>query len=62
MKPLTPEQQAAQMAVLIKRMADDLQTPAYMERNAVLALDRFYRFQAHVKVGFTEQQALELVK
>ena len=50
------------MAVLIKRMADDLQTPAYMERNAVLALDRFYRFQAHVKVGFTEQQALELVK
>jgi len=62
MKPLTPEQQLAQTAQLLKMLADDMQTAAYKERNAVLALDRFHRFQAHVKAGFTEAQALELVK
>lgn len=62
MKPLSPEEQAAQMAVLIKRMAEEMLTAAYRERNAVMALDRFNRYQAHVRAGFTEQQAIELVK
>ncbi len=62
MKPLTPEQQLAQTAQLLKILADDMQTATYREKNAILSLDRFYRFQAHVKAGFTEAQALELVK
>lgn len=62
MKPLTPDQQAIQDAQLLKLITDNMQSATYKERNAVLALDRFYRFQAHVKVGFTEKQALELVK
>ena len=62
MKPLTPDQQAIQDAQLLKLITDNMQSATYKERNAVLALDRLYRFQAHVKVGFTEKQALELVK
>lgn len=30
--------------------------------SAVVALDRYCRFQAHIRAGFTEQQAIELVK
>ena len=62
MKPLPPEQQAAQAARALKRITEEMQSPVYFERNAVLALDRYHRFQAHIKVGFTEQQALELCK
>lgn len=51
-----------QDAQLLKLITDNMQSATYKERNAVLALDRLNRFQAHVKAGFTEQQALELVK
>ena len=62
MKPLTPEQQAIQSAQVLKLITDDMQSATYRERNLVLALDRFNRYQAHVKAGFTEAQALELVR
>lgn len=61
-KPLTPEQEAAQVAQAIKRMQDEMRSAAYMERNILLAQDRWFRYLAHKEAGFTEQQALELVK
>ena len=39
-----------------------MKTPAYFERNLVLALDRKNRYVAHIEAGFTEAQALELIK
>ena len=56
------EKQAAVIAPLLKAWMDEMKTPLYHERIAVVAIDRLNKYQAHIKAGFTEAQALELCK
>ena len=54
-----PDVKAAQA---LKLAGDELASARYAERRKILALDKFYTFNAYVAAGFTPEQALLLVK
>ena len=54
--------QAAIIAPMLKAWLEEMQTPMYHERIAVVAIDRLHKYRAHIKAGFTEAQSLELCK
>lgn len=54
------EEAAAKLAPLLKAWMDELTTPMYLDRMAVIAHDRMVKYRAHIKAGFSESQALEL--
>lgn len=56
------EKQAAIIAPMLKAWLEEMQTPMYHERIAVVAIDRLHKYRAHIKAGFTEAQSLELCK
>jgi len=56
------EKQLAVIAPLLKAWLEEMQTPMYHERIAVVAIDRLHKYRAHIKAGFTEAQALDLCK
>lgn len=59
-QPTNPEQKAAWIAQTIRKIAEDMQTPAYSERLRILAEDAFAWHQSFLAAGFNEQQALAL--
>lgn len=61
-QPIKQEQQAVKMAQALRLWAEELLSPAYRERQRLLAQDRRIRYLAHLDAGFTEAQALELCK
>lgn len=56
------EKMQAALAPLLKQWLEEINTPMYIDRMNVVAMDRMAKFKAHIKAGFTEQQALELCK
>jgi len=56
------EQQAAKIAQLLKQAMEEFNTPMFHEQMRFLALHRMAKYQAHIKVGFTPEQSLELCK
>ena len=55
------EKALAQLAASIKLMDDTLYTPMTVAQRAMCARYRKAQFDAHVKAGFTEIQALTIV-
>jgi hypothetical protein len=58
--PTNPDEVAAKLAPLLKAWMQELQTPMFIDRMIVIAMDRMVKYRAHIKAGFTEAQALEL--
>ena len=56
------EKQAAELARALKLWTDEMCSPAYFERLRLAAVDRRARYASNLAAGFTEAQALELVK
>jgi len=54
------EQQAVKLAQLLRAWAEELLSPAFRERQRLIAQERRIRCLAHIEAGFTEAQALEL--
>ena len=58
--PNKQEQLAAKLAPMLKAWMEELQTPMFIDRMNLIAMDRMVKYRAHLKAGFTEQQSLEL--
>ena len=56
------EQKAAHLAQLLRLALDEVKTPAFRVRMNLIASERMVKYQAHIRAGFTEAQALELCK
>lgn len=54
------EQAMAKFAPLLKAWLDEMQTPMYLDRMLAVAIDRHIKYQAHIRAGFSEPQAIDL--
>lgn len=54
------EFEKARAAKEIKEVLDRLNTQAYIDVQALVALERIKKYRAHIRAGFTEAQSLEL--
>lgn len=61
-EPNKQEQFAAKLAPLLKAWMEELQTPMFIDRMNVMAMDRMVKYRAHIKAGFSEAQSLQLCK
>lgn len=60
---MTPsEKDLAKMAQLVAAAIAEVSTPMYQDRMRLAAIDAMARYGAFRAAGFTEAQALELVK
>ncbi len=59
---MTDDKARAEMAMMIKRVVDNFDPIGMTQLWRVLAIERRIKYEAHLKAGFTEQQALELCK
>jgi methyltransferase-like protein len=56
------ETESEKMAPIVKHLMENLNRPVYLELMLAVALERMVKYRAHIKAGFTEDQALELCK
>lgn len=56
------ERQAAALAGLLKKVFEDMKTPAFQDREKMMAMLKWARYVELVGAGFTEKQALTLIR
>lgn len=62
MTPKQLEEQAEKMARLLKMAIEEIESPMHADKMRFFAIERWAKFKALKQAGFTEQQALEIVK
>lgn len=56
------ERDSAKLAQLIVRALEELQSPAFADRMRLMAIEKRVKFLALVGQGFSEEQAIRLLK
>lgn len=60
--PNKEEQANIKIAQLLKAAFENMQTPAYREHRRLVAHEKMSAYKSYIEAGFTESQAIELVK
>ena len=56
------EKQAAALASLLKKVFEDMKTPAFFDREKMMAMLKWARYVELVGAGFSQAQALILIR
>lgn len=59
-KPEDLQKMAQELAPIMALWIREINTPLFQEKMLAIAMERRVKYKAHIKVGFTEAQALDL--